>query len=133
MSPVSPTTTSLGELEAAVLGVLWSQAGALSVRDVLQKIRRKPALAYTTVLTVLDRLHAKGLVVREKQGKAFHYAAAMSREAWFGERAARELSRASADGDAVLMAFLDSTERSDPALLEKLSALIAARRKARAK
>ena len=124
----------LGDLEARILEVLWSSSCALSVRDVLARVRRKPALAYTTVLTVLDRLHDKGLVVREKQGKAFHYAASMSREAWFGQRAAQALADASPGGnEAVLMAFLDSTERADPKLLEKLSQLIAARRGAKSK
>ncbi|MEZ4222916.1 MAG: BlaI/MecI/CopY family transcriptional regulator [Polyangiaceae bacterium] len=124
----------LGELEAAVLEVLWRSHQPLSVRDVLGSVRRKPALAYTTVLTVLDRMHDKGLVVRDKEGRAFLYSAAMSREAWFGERAARALADANpGDGDAVLMAFLDSTERVDPALLDDLSRLIAERKRSRRK
>lgn len=126
---MSTHAVALGDLEAAVLEVLWGSASALSVRDVLGRVRRRPALAYTTVMTVLDRLHDKGLVVREKQGRAFHYAAAMSREAWFGQRAAEALAGAATDHDeAVLMAFLDSTARSNPELLDKLEELIAARR-----
>ncbi len=66
----SATRKSLGELESAVLSTLWDHGAPLSVRDVLARLRRKPALAYTTVLTVLDRLHGKGVVVREKDGKA---------------------------------------------------------------
>lgn len=123
------TTAPLGELEAAVLEVLWSSPSALSVREVLGRVRRRPALAYTTVLTVLDRLHGKGVVVREKDGKAYRYAPSTTREAWFGERAARTLAGAKPGDDAVLVAFLDSTEKVDPGLLDKLSRLIAARRK----
>ena len=120
----------LGELESAVLAELWNSDQALSVRQVLARVKRKPALAYTTVLTVLDRLHDKGLVRREKEGKAFLYQPRVSREDWLGEQAARVLTR----GDrpptrALLMAFLDSAERADPALVEQLSSLIAARRK----
>lgn len=130
----APTPIPLGELESAVLEVLWSSPSGLPVRDVLARVRRKPALAYTTVLTVLDRLHGKGVVVREKEGKAYRYAPSLTREAWFGERAARALASAKPGAhDAVLAAFLDSTERVDPDLLDKLSALIAARRKGQAK
>ncbi len=124
----------LGELEAAVLEVLWTSREPLAVREVLAKVRRKPALAYTTVLTVLDRLHGKGVVVREKDGKAYRYAPRVTREAWFGERAARALAGAKPGGDeALLVAFLDSTERVDPHLLDKLSELILARRKGKTK
>ncbi|MCK6537514.1 MAG: BlaI/MecI/CopY family transcriptional regulator [Verrucomicrobiae bacterium] len=130
----SPPSPALGELETAVLDVLWSSPTALSVREVLTHVRRRPPLAYTTVLTVLDRLHGKGVVVREKEGKAYHYSPRVTREAWFGERAARALAGAAPGRDeAVLLAFLDSTERVDPQLLDKLSALIAARRGGTAK
>jgi predicted transcriptional regulator len=125
---------SLGELEAAVLSALWGSTDPLSVREVLAQVKRRPALAYTTVLTVLDRLHEKRLVTREKPGKAFLYRPRVSREIWLGEQAARALTAA---GDptnrAVLMAFLDSAERADPTVIEQLSALIAARRKRRSK
>jgi predicted transcriptional regulator len=128
----STTRTPLGELEAAVLAALWSSASPLSVRDVLACLPRRPPLAYTTVLTVLDRLHEKDLVVREKQGKAFLYRPRVSREAWLGEQAARVLTEArEPPNQAVLMAFLDSAERADPALLERLSALIEMRRRGR--
>jgi predicted transcriptional regulator len=122
----------LGELEAAVLEVLWSDDAPLSVRQVLDRVRRRPALAYTTVLTVLDRLHGKGVVVRQREGKAFLYSPTATRDEWFGARAARALADAAPAGrEGVLVAFLDSTERVDPKLLDHLSALIAARRKER--
>jgi predicted transcriptional regulator len=122
----------LGELEAEVLHALWSSGEPLSVREVLVKMQRRPALAYTTVLTVLDRLHDKELVAREKQGKAFLYRPRVSREAWLGEQAARVLTGTKEPpNQAVLMAFLDSAERADPALLERLSVLIETRRSGR--
>ena len=123
----------LGELETSVLSALWSSTSPLSVRDVLALVKRKPALAYTTVQTVLDRLHEKDLVSREKEGKAFLYRPRVTREAWLGEQAARVLTGAKGPPNAaVLMAFLDSAERADPAVVEQLSALIEARRKGRA-
>jgi predicted transcriptional regulator len=128
---VTPTLRgTLGELETAVLSPLWDSTTPLSVREVLARVKRRPALAYTTVLTVLDRLHEKGLVAREKLGKAFLYRPRVSRETWLGEQAARALTSAGEPpNSAVLMAFLDSAERADPTLIEQLSALIATRRR----
>lgn len=130
---LTPPRTSLGELEAGVLSILWSSGEPLAVRDVLARInRQRPALAYTTVLTVLDRLYDKGLVTREKEGKAFLYRAAVSRDTWLGEQAAHVLTGTEGPpNSAALMAFLDSAERADPALLERLSTLIEARRTGR--
>lgn len=118
----------LGDLEAAVLGALWDSRATLSVRDVLSQLKRRPVLAYTTVLTVLDRLHAKGLVAREKQGNAFVYWPRISREVYLGEQAARMLTEVQVPVRRdVLMAFLDSAEHVDPEVLDQLSAILAAR------
>ncbi|MBI4952226.1 MAG: BlaI/MecI/CopY family transcriptional regulator [Myxococcales bacterium] len=123
---------SLGALENAVLSALWSAQEPLSVRAVWARLARRPPLAYTTVLTVLDRLHDKALVLREKDGKAFLYRPVMSRDEWVGERAARVLTESPASlSEGVLLAFLDSAERTDPEVVARLSALIAARRGAR--
>ena len=71
-----------GALERAVLGVLWDAAGSLAARDVLAGLARRDGepreLAVTTVLTVLDRLGRKGLVRRERSGRAHLYQAAVS-------------------------------------------------------
>ena len=122
-----PKLDSLGELENSVLEVLWGAPSPLSVREVAAGLHRR-VLAYTTVLTVLDRLHDKGFVVREKDGRAFLYRPRMGREALMGERAVSALSKKGAPESAVLMAFLDSAESRDPRMLDELAALIAARR-----
>lgn len=119
----------LGELEAAILGVLWDDANKLSVRRVQEGLAREQTLAYTTVMTVLDRLFDKGLVAREKDGKAFVYWPMLTREAYLGGQAARMLTELEVPVQRdVLMAFLDSAEHADPAVLGELSALIQARR-----
>jgi predicted transcriptional regulator len=120
---------SLGDLERSVLDALWSEAAALSVRDVQRSIARRPGLAYTTVMTVLDRLHDKGFVSRRKDGRAFVYRPRITHAEWLGERAARVLASEAAGDRAVLAAFLDSTDRVDPDLLNELSDLIDERRK----
>ncbi len=125
----APARRSLGELESAALSALWDSAAPLSVREVQQRLRRED-LAYTTVLTVLDRLHDKGLVAREREGRAFLYRPRVTREAWQGEHAARVLTgERTPPSGAVLMAFLDSAERADPEIIGRLAALIEDRRK----
>jgi predicted transcriptional regulator len=127
-----PSRITLGELETSVLEVLWRSREPMSVRDVLAELGRKRALAYTTVLTVLDRLHDKRLVVRHREGKAFLYAARTTREEFLGERAASVLSEGrTAPSRELLMAFLDSAERASPELLEELESLVAERRRRR--
>jgi predicted transcriptional regulator len=116
-------------LERAILDTLWESPEPLSVRDALRQLRRRPALAYTTVLTVLDRLHEKGLVNRFKQGRAFLYRPSLTKAEWLGQRAARVLASESRQGAAVLAAFLDSAERADPEIVDRLAELIAARRR----
>jgi len=127
-APALPKQDSLGELEARVLEVLWASNEPLSVRDVGAALRRRPALAYTTVMTVLDRLHDKGYVTRAKLGRAFAYRPKIAREAFLAERAATALSPKGPPANAVLAAFLDSVESRDPEVLDRLAALIAARR-----
>lgn len=95
----------LGELEAAVMDVLWRAAEPMKVRDVLDRLDR--ALAYTTVMTVLDNLHRKQWVERELHGKAYLYRPTMTREE-AAARALREVLDASGDPHAVLMHFVAS-------------------------
>lgn len=59
--------------------ILWSQDSALSVRDVHEKLWEQRDLAYTTVMTVLDRLSKKGVVHRELDGRAWRYRPALTR------------------------------------------------------
>lgn len=69
----------LGELESAVMEILWKQSGR-SVTEVEDELRKRRDIAHTTVLTTLDRMFRKGYLIREKQGKAFVYSARYSRD-----------------------------------------------------
>ncbi len=119
-------TQSLGELEHAVMNALWKSGEALSVREVQTLIGRRHALAYTTVLTVLDRLHSKGFVQRGKDGRAFLYRPRLSQAEWVGNRAARVLASEAGADRAVLAAFVASADLADPRLLDELSHVIRA-------
>ena len=68
----------LGELEQAVMEVLWGSPTALSVRDVQAALADDRGLAYTTVMTVMDRLAKKGQLLRELDGRDWRYSPARS-------------------------------------------------------
>jgi len=85
-------------------------------------------LAYTTIATVLDRLHSKGRVLREKAGGAWVYRAARTREAALAGEVARMMHRSEASSEPLLVAFLDEVEAADPDALARLEALIRTRR-----
>jgi predicted transcriptional regulator len=107
----------LGELEAAVMDVLWSSPEpAHRVRDVLEELTPQRKLAYTTVMTVLDNLHRKGWVQREMDGRAYRYRPSATREE-VTARALRDLLDASADVETVLLHFARSVSERESAVL----------------
>ncbi|MGA7793760.1 MAG: BlaI/MecI/CopY family transcriptional regulator [Candidatus Acidiferrales bacterium] len=69
----------LAPLELECLSVLWPM-GEGTVRDIHRALAASRPRAYTTVLTIMDRLEQKGIVTRRKVGKAFHYQARLSAE-----------------------------------------------------
>jgi predicted transcriptional regulator len=71
----------MGELERAVLEILWdSDEGPVTVRHVHQRLADSRRIAYTTAMTVLDRLARKGVVTQHRDGRAYRYSAVDSRE-----------------------------------------------------
>jgi predicted transcriptional regulator len=70
----------LGDLESAIMERLWAWRRSATVREVVDDLNRERPLAYTTVMTVLDILHRKGWVVRERVGRAYVYAATKTRD-----------------------------------------------------
>jgi predicted transcriptional regulator len=69
-----------GELEAAIMEVLWNTDRAVTVREIRDRLAREPEPAYNTVLTVTEILYRKGWLAREKHGKAFRYWPAAGRD-----------------------------------------------------
>lgn len=108
----------LGDLEAAVMDVLWSAPDARSVREVLTELNTTRNLAYTTVLTVLDNLHRKGWVTRELAHRAYRYAPASTREE-AATRALRALLASTGDPQSVLTHFVKSATPAESATLRK--------------
>ncbi|MGH3431772.1 MAG: BlaI/MecI/CopY family transcriptional regulator, partial [Thermocrispum sp.] len=71
-----------GELESAIMDVVWSRAEPATVREVLEALAGERDSAYTTVMTVMNILHRKGWLDRERAGRAWRYRPAMTREAY---------------------------------------------------
>ena len=122
-----PLNRPLGNLEQAVMDVLWRKAPG-SVHDVIKALAdRDPA--YTTVMTTLDRLHKKGLLDRAKRGHAFHYQPAMTREDFERRLVSAMLGGLpAASRDALLVGFLDFAGDDEDTLVT-LERLIAERKR----
>ncbi len=115
-------STSLGDLERVVMGALWSHGPSLSVRDVMDRMDGEKDLAYTTIMTVLDRLAKKGLADRTRDGRAWRYTAASSREELAATALRSTLENVQADRRLAMMHFLDD---ASPAELDDLRAALA--------
>jgi predicted transcriptional regulator len=120
----------LGPLEWRVLEVLWERDAPASVRDVIPAF---PEAAYTTLMTTLERLARKGMLVREKRGRAFEYQPRLSRVEFESERAAYALRHALERGGGSLApiasCLIEAVGDRDRELLDELEARIAAKRR----
>jgi len=114
-----------GPLEAAVMDVLW-QGGDLAVRDVQSRLARP--VAYTTVMTTLDRLFKKGFVNRRRHGRAFLYTAAFERHELHATVTSgllgSLLDNAGATATPVLSNLVDMVADRDDRLLDELERLV---------
>jgi predicted transcriptional regulator len=97
-----------------------------SVRDVVERLR--PRRAFTTVATVLGRMLDQGRVDRAWVGGRWEYRIAAGNNRQIGQRIASLLERAAGDPEPVLQAFVGGVAEIDPALLDRLEAMIAERR-----
>ena len=101
----------LGELERAIMDVLWETPEPLTVRQVSGQLTERD-LAHTTVMTVLDRLAKKGFARRERDGRAWRYRAAESREAYVTELMLNALDQ-TGDRQAALARFVRSVSGAE--------------------
>jgi predicted transcriptional regulator len=101
----------LGELERAIMDVLWEASESLTVRQVSERLTDRD-LAHTTVMTVLDRLSKKGFARRQRDGRAWRYRAAESREAYVTELMLSALDQ-TGDRQAALARFVRSVSGSE--------------------
>jgi predicted transcriptional regulator len=111
-----------------LLELLWARARAATVRDTQ---RACPGLAYTTIMTTLDRLYRKGLLTRERDGRAFLYEPRCTRDELLSELVSghvTELLGASRESRVILSTLVRAVRETDAALLDQLEALVQAER-----
>src|SRR3954454_3417333 len=106
----------LGPLELTLMEIVWKH-GAGNVRDVIDRLGRQ--LAYTTVMTTLDRLYKKGLLARRKSERAFVYNAALTREQWEQKRAG-DFVAGLVSPELVISCLVEAVGQHDMALLDEL-------------
>ena len=111
-------TGQLGPLERAIMDAVWDRPGDVTVRDLLDVpgARRR---AYTTVMTVADRLWRKGLLNRKRAGRAYVYRARVSRDQYVADLVGQVLAGAQ-DRRSVLLGFVRGVSASDREELRKL-------------
>lgn len=95
-----------GELEQAIMEVVWAHDRPVTGREVVDELTRSRRVAYTTVLTVMDRLVHKGLLAKQAAGRAHTYRPVESREAYTAKLMARMLGAAD-NPAAVLLRFVE--------------------------
>ena len=127
-----PLDTAFGPLEIRVLESLWSRSAPACVRDIQPDF---PGVAYTTLMTTLDRLYRKGTLSRLKMGRAFYYQTKSSQQGLISEVAGSAFASLLPGGDAatlrpILSMFVDTVGERDQQLLDELEALVRARREA---
>lgn len=121
----------LHELEAEIMDIVWSRRlRRFAVSDVLAVLKKRREVAYTTVMTTVARLHDKGLLSRERDGKRYLYAPCGNREE-FLQATAREVfeSLGTSAGRESLAMLVETVSSADASALDELELLIQLRRK----
>lgn len=114
------TSGGLAPLESEIMAAIWQAGVAVSVRQVLDRLntRRSEPLAYTTVMTVMNRLVAKNVLARQGERRSYLYEATAPDPAGL---AVADVIRTY--GDAAVARFVDEA-RADPGVLRRLRALL---------
>lgn len=109
---------ALGELEGQVMRAVWARAQPVTVRDILGDLQPGRALAYTTVMTVMDNLRRKGWLARQADGRAYRYRPLVSAEE-YAAAMMRQALAASSDPAAALRHFIEDLSADQAEALQK--------------
>ena len=107
-----------GELEAVIMERLWEWGRPALVREVVDDLARDRSIAYTTVMTVMENLHRKGWLRRERDGRAWRYEPTGSRSGYTAALMTDALAT-SADRRTALAHFVLQMSPHDAALLRE--------------
>jgi predicted transcriptional regulator len=117
----------VGPLEYDVMSVLWA-TGPANVPVVLERVnasrQEDKGLAYTTVMTVLARLHEKGLLDRERRGRGYEYRPRFDEAELVAHLSRRDIDELLARyGNVALAQFAAAVDEADPVLVRRVRAL----------
>lgn len=107
------STSSLGKLEEEIMQIIWQEKN-VSVRCVFEKLKKKRDIAYTTVMTIMSRLHAKGILNRKPQENgAYVYTPTQSKERFLEKISEKIIKNLISNcGDVAVAQFIDIIEAS---------------------
>lgn len=106
------TIITLGELEKEIIDLIWNQKHRVTVKFVFEALVQKRKIAYTTVMTVMGRLVAKGLLKVKVSGKAYTYQAAVSKDKFLAKTSRQIIKNfVSNFGDAAVAHFAQEIEK----------------------
>ena len=127
--PREVVDSALGKLEKTVMEEVW-RCGRLSASDIFRSFGERTA--YTTWMTTLDRLFKKGLLAREKEGRAYFYTPRVTREEFergVAEDVLGDLLGRSGGAEPLLACIVDAVSEHDRALLDELQRLVEEKRR----
>lgn len=115
----------LGDLEARVMRTAWEIGRPAPAREVHEHVVREHGVTIHTVITVLNKLVAKGLLHREKKDDLLHYRPLLAEEEFLAQASRRVVNGILSLGrEAVTASFVDVLAENDPRQLEELSRLV---------
>lgn len=127
-SAMKPLLKPLGELEQDIMDIVWPHS-SITVRAVFELLSRQRAIAYTTVMTTMDRLTKKGILKRTKLGKAYTYRPAQTEQALcLGTTQAMIDMLVRRYGDLAIAQFVDTVDQIDAKKFAELKRLVNAHR-----
>lgn len=109
-----------GDLEREVMDIIWS-SHSIKVREIYEKIKLKRKIAYTTVMTIMDRLFVKGILKRVKEGKTYLYRASHNKEDFFEKTSKSIINDLIRDfGEVAIAQFANTLDAVDHKKLKAL-------------
>lgn len=115
----------LGELESSVMEIIWQKSNPVSVREITVQLQKKRKIAYTTVMTIMGRLVAKGLLKRQEAGKAYIYQPVYSKDRFLTKITRQIIKTLQVHfGEAAIAHFAKEVEKLTPDKRKKLAKLL---------
>lgn len=121
----------LGELESEIMDTLWKSKHSVTGRQIYENLKQKKRIAYTTVLTVIDRLVNKGLINRDKNSEnTYIYFPAITKEE-FKEEVSKRIVKGLMEfaGRGAVTAFVSALESTDKETITELEKLLRERQR----